>query len=780
MLANNIMITASATATATAISTAKSFASAINTETGETATATASASASDISTSTATATGVSYDITLDSALNSAMQNANVNAIKLALAQSSAIANKIANDAATKDVSPVNPITVNPFYPLTFLEQTNISEYFLTNILAGQNVPINAFLDLVVLKEPKKADIILFQQTGVLPVRKAEVGIYYISEDQDLYNLYEVTLVDEQVTEISIPTAVPRRRANYNNPENDKVLNVVLQDPACRAALISKGLTEDDIDNHLYFDVAMDSRLDLINEIYGPNFSDFIYETTPRPRVWFLTPYWVEDASYYNTRGYIQPIDTLLFFVNSRTSTVMKIYDPTAGEPPIPIQKGNTDYTRPLAPNLNPIITILPQGPSYTVSNNVVEWAGWQFTWSTHPVTGLSIYNVSFLDRTVWKENPDLAPVRRSILYKANIGELITCYGEKSISGTIRNFFDFGEYPIRDFSSELIPGIDIPEYASLFEYIFTDTDGTVNNLPNRVGIYERQAGMLWRHTDDLVDGRSGRELVVTFLTVISNYDYLFNWIFTQDGEIHFELLPSGIIEGEATLETSMAGHTDHPDEELVLSNVYGVKHSHPANIRIDFAVDGLINKIEQHDIERVPVSQENPYGNQFVETSTLLTTELDAIRDTDFTKARKWVVRNESSKNYLGYERGYEIVPFPTPFPYDVDERISKRATYILHSLHVTQYHDDELYTAGQFVTEDAEDRGLAIYVADDEPIVNEDIVVWYTFGFSHPTRIEDVPVMPTERMGFKIIPHNFFNESPGMYIPKTEIQKVEN
>ena len=121
---------------------------------------------------------------------------------------------------------------------------------------------------------------------------------------------------------------------------------------------------------------------------------------------------------------------------------------------------------------------------------------------------------------------------------------------------------------------------------------------------------------------------------------------------------------------------------------------------------------------------------------------------------------------------MGYERGYELSPYPTSFPFNKDERICKRATYLLHSLHVTKYHDKELYSVGQFPVEDAEDRGLGAYVANDESIVNEDIVVWYTFGFSHNPRIEDSPVMPREPSGFMLSAHNFFNENPGLYVAK--------
>lgn len=373
-----------------------------------------------------------------------------------------------------------------------------------------------------------------------------------------------------------------------------------------------------------------------------------------------------------------------------------------------------DYERPYAPKLNPLVTTIPQGPSYTINNNVVEWAGWKFTWSVSPNNSLLLYDISFLDRTVWKENPNLDPVRRSILYKANIGEVITCYGDNSISGSVRNFLDLGEYTARDCAFEVIPGVDVPDYATFYDYNFTDVDGTMLHLPNRVAFHEIDSGMLWRHAgsqldSSVFDGRPGRELVVTFIHVISNYDYVFNWIFTLDGEIQFKMTPSGIIETDAT---NLATTNEDYEGSLILPYVYGLNHSHLANVRLDFAVDGFLNKIEECEIEHLDVSETNPYGNQFIEKSTLLTTEKDAIRDTDFAKSRKWVIHNEFSKNYLGYERGYELSPYPTPFPFNKDERICKRATYLLHSLHVTKYHDKELYSVGQFPVEDAEDRGL--------------------------------------------------------------------
>jgi primary-amine oxidase len=45
---------------------------------------------------------------------------------------------------------------------------------------------------------------------------------------------------------------------------------------------------------------------------------------------------------------------------------------------------------------------------------------------------------------------------------------------------------------------------------------------------------------------------------------------------------------------------------------------------------------------------------------------------------------------------------------------------------------------------------------------------NEDIVVWHTFGTTHNPRVEDWPVMPSEKMMVTLKPVNFFERNPGI------------
>ena len=52
----------------------------------------------------------------------------------------------------------------------------------------------------------------------------------------------------------------------------------------------------------------------------------------------------------------------------------------------------------------------------------------------------------------------------------------------------------------------------------------------------------------------------------------------------------------------------------------------------------------------------------------------------------------------------------------------------------------------------------------------DRPIVNTDIVAYYTIGFHHIPRMEDWPIMPTNWGSFTLRPFNFFTHNPALTV----------
>jgi primary-amine oxidase len=75
---------------------------------------------------------------------------------------------------------------------------------------------------------------------------------------------------------------------------------------------------------------------------------------------------------------------------------------------------------------------------------------------------------------------------------------------------------------------------------------------------------------------------------------------------------------------------------------------------------------------------------------------------------------------------------------------------------------------------GDYPNQNRDVIGLPAYVAQDRPIEDEDIVLWYTFGLHHLPRPEDWPVMPAAYIGFALKPFGFFDRNPALDLPPPE------
>jgi len=153
--------------------------------------------------------------------------------------------------------------------------------------------------------------------------------------------------------------------------------------------------------------------------------------------------------------------------------------------------------------------------------------------------------------------------------------------------------------------------------------------------------------------------------------------------------------------------------------------------------------------------------------------TPFATEAVAQRNLNLPTARTWAIVNPSATNALGSHTGYILVPGVNSIPYVYPtSQVRQRAGFINHHLWVTRYHDGEMYAAGVYPNQSLGGAGLQKWAADNEPIANQDVVVWYTMGVTHIPRPEEWPVMPVTHVGFKLIPVGFFARNPALDVPK--------
>ncbi|MBY6412846.1 primary-amine oxidase [Rhodococcus sp. BP-252] len=461
-------------------------------------------------------------------------------------------------------------------------------------------------------------------------------------------------------------------------------------------------------------------------------------------------------------AWAHPIDGLVAFVDVMNRTVDKVVD--MGVVPIPEESGNFDdpaVTGPLRTTQKPIEITQPDGPSFTVDGNLVDWEKWSFRVGFDAREGLVLHQIGFSD----------AGVVRPIIHRASIAEMVVPYGDPSPVRSWQNYFDTGEYLVGRYANSLELGCDCVGDITYFDAVIADELGNPKTLTNAVCMHEEDFGVLWKHTDIWTgsqETRRQRRLVISFFTTIGNYDYGFFWYLYLDGTIEFEVKATGIV--------FTSGHPggDYPYASEIAPGLGAPCHQHLFSARLDMMLDGATNSVEEIDTRRVQMGPNNLHGNAFALQRTPLTSESDGQRVADNAVGRIWHVSNPHSLNRLGKPVGYSLHPEGQPLLLAADDSsIATRAAFATKHLWVTRFDEKERYAAGDFVNQNHGGGGLPAFVAGNRSIDDEDIVLWHTFGLTHFPRPEDWPIMPVDYTGFKLKPVGFFDRNPTLDVPRT-------
>ncbi|EHR50654.1 Cu2+-containing amine oxidase [Saccharomonospora marina XMU15] len=459
-------------------------------------------------------------------------------------------------------------------------------------------------------------------------------------------------------------------------------------------------------------------------------------------------------------AWAHPIDGLVAYVDTMNRVVDRVID--TGPVPIPRESGNYDdpaVSGPARTTQKPIEISQPQGSSLHLDGNLLTWEKWSLRVGFDAREGLVLHQIGF----------DEGDGVRPIVYRASIAEMVVPYADPAPVRSWQNYFDTGEYLVGRYANALELGCDCLGEITYLDAVIADERGEPKTLPNAVCIHEEDFGILWKHTDlwsGSAQTRRQRRLVVSFFTTVGNYDYGFYWYLYLDGTIGFEAKATGVV------FTSAHDGGDYPYASQIGPGLGAPLHQHLFSARLDMMVDGLRNRVEEVDVERVPIGPDNPRGNAFTTRATVLHSESQAQRDADPARNRVWHIVNPDRRNRLGRPVSYALIPegLPTLLA-DPRSSIARRAAFATKHLWVTRYHPAERYSAGDFVNQHAGGAGLPAYAAQDRPLDGEDVVVWHTFGLTHVPRPEDWPIMPVDYTGFTLRPVGFFDRNPTLDVP---------
>jgi len=216
------------------------------------------------------------------------------------------------------------------------------------------------------------------------------------------------------------------------------------------------------------------------------------------------------------------------------------------------------------------------------------------------------------------------------------------------------------------------------------------NGRPSSVARVICLFERETGdMSWRHWSGGGDGsesRVARELVVRTAAVLGNYDYVFDWIFQQNGSLRVGVGATGIAESKAVaqqtadqrLETrlgsnggSHGSNGDGADAGAAPADAHGrfvdrgivaVNHDHYFNFRLDVDVDGTSNTLQVDRLVSKTLPDGHPRRSLWVREPRVAAREADAQLDMDMHHPALWRVVSTSRKNHVGYPTSYQLMP----------------------------------------------------------------------------------------------------------------------
>jgi primary-amine oxidase len=342
-------------------------------------------------------------------------------------------------------------------------------------------------------------------------------------------------------------------------------------------------------------------------------------------------------------------------------------------------------------DLKPLHVSQPEGPSFTVSENRVYWQKWSFTVGFNYREGTTIHNVRYDGRPVF--------------YRLSVSEMTVPYGGKidtSFNGVTlttvdprspfhrKQAFDLGDAGAGSCANNLHLGCDCLGAIKYFSGWLSDDEGNPIPAENAICMHEQDGGIGWKHTNHRTQNPAltrARNLVVQSIITVGNYEYIFAWIFWQNGNLELETRATGI------LSTQLIDPGKTSEWGTVVSpGVLAANHQHLFSLRIDPMIDGQFNTVIQEDSVPVPQNEEeNPHGNAWKIEKTPF--EKSGFADAAPFSNRCFKIANENHLNPISRNPvGYKLFPQPTQLllagPNSV---VRRRARFAEHHLWVTKY-----------------------------------------------------------------------------------------
>ncbi|KAK3699890.1 hypothetical protein QZH41_016553, partial [Actinostola sp. cb2023] len=407
----------------------------------------------------------------------------------------------------------------------------------------------------------------------------------------------------------------------------------------------------------------------------------------------------------------------------------------------------------------------PDGKRYSVQGRHIEYMNWAFDFRIDSSTGLQVFDIRFGGER--------------IAYEISLQEAIATYAGYFPTQMGNNFLD-GSYMMGATSYDLLQGVDCPGTGTFFDLVHMVYTDTPHTLKNAVCVFELNTGIpLRRHYDNdfkggytFYGGMVNQALVLRNIAVVANYDYVHDFIFYQNGAVEVKVSASGFTFG------TFYDQNVEPYGYPIHNNLTSTTHDHLLNYKVDLDVGGRVNSYETIEvgIENVTdkwLPEKNRHFLRKVLKRSTKKTEQEAAYKFNFDRPKYLNFYNEKSRNKMGVPKGYRIqLNGIMKQLYPEDWLMVPMMSWSLYQVAVTRYKDSERQSSSQYNQNAPTDPHVDFrdFLADNEDIVNQDLVAWVTTGMMHIPHSEDVPTTATvgSSAGFYLRPFHYFDEDPSM------------
>ncbi|XP_069490278.1 amine oxidase [copper-containing] 3-like isoform X2 [Ambystoma mexicanum] len=400
----------------------------------------------------------------------------------------------------------------------------------------------------------------------------------------------------------------------------------------------------------------------------------------------------------------------------------------------------------------------PSGARYSVQNNQVLFQSWSFAFGLSVNSGMRLFDIKFGGERV--------------AYEVSVQEAISMYGSNAPGGMMTRYMD-SSFGIGRFAFELVRGVDCPYLATYVDSDYFIDDAMPVKNRNSICIFEHNPALPMRrhysnYYSDYYGGLPSTVLVIRTISTLGNYDYVFDFLFYQNGAIEARVHATGYI-------TSSFYSADGLNYGNRLGEyTLGTIHTHFINYKVDLDIAGTENHVVAHDMEfeavKAPWSKEHTIHRPKL-TRKVLETENQASFKLD-AKMPRYIQFASKKTNKWGHERSYrlQMVSFAGDYLPE-DSTLAGAMSWAKYKLAITQRKEEEPQSGCIYNQNDPWTPSVKFDdFINDENIVDKDLVAWPTIGFLHIPHAEDIPntVTTGNGVGFLLRPYNYFKEDPSV------------